>query len=236
MPADILSAVRRELTLQADEKTIAANRRFFKEAVAFYGVRTPAVEQIARRFYPQIKPLGKPRVFALCEDLFKSAFIEESFIACAWAYRFRDDFVPADFPTFERWLAQYVTNWAACDTLCNHTLGAFVEKYPQFLADLKQWTKSANRWLRRAAAVTLILPARQGKFLPDILLIADSLLADPDDLVQKGYGWMLKEASKPHQAEVFDYIMKHKATMPRTALRYAIEKMPPDLKRRAMDK
>lgn len=236
MPQDILSAVRRDLTLNADEKTIAGNQRFFKEKVTSYGVKTPIVEKIARRYYPQIKPLGKPRAFLLCEELFQSNYIEESFIACTWAYLFKEEFQPADFLTFERWLQQYVTNWATCDTLCNHTIGAFIDMYPRFLANLQPWAKSGNRWLRRAAAVTLIIPARQGKFLDDILAIADALLTDPDDLIQKGYGWMLKEASKQHQSQVFDYIMKHKATMPRTALRYSIEKMPPDLKKQAMQK
>ena len=84
--------------------------------------------------------------------------------------------------------------------------------------------------------MTLILPARKGDFLKEVFEIADLLLEDRDDMVQKGYGWMLKEASKKHQAEVFDYVMKRKAKMPRTALRYAIEKMPADLKRRAMER
>ena len=55
-------------------------------------------------------------------------------------------------------------------------------------------------------------------------------------MVQKGYGWMLKAASQAHQQEVFKYIMKRKSTMPRTSLRYAIEKMPPELKAKAMAK
>jgi 3-methyladenine DNA glycosylase AlkD len=55
-------------------------------------------------------------------------------------------------------------------------------------------------------------------------------------MVQKGYGWMLKEASKKHQPEVFDYVMSKKARMPRTALRYAIEKMPVEMRRRAMER
>jgi 3-methyladenine DNA glycosylase AlkD len=55
-------------------------------------------------------------------------------------------------------------------------------------------------------------------------------------MVQKGYGWMLKAASQSHQKEVFDYVMKYKAIMPRTALRYAIEKMPAQLKAEAMKK
>jgi len=59
---------------------------------------------------------------------------------------------------------------------------------------------------------------------------------DDDDLVQKGYGWMLKAASEAHQREVFEYVMKNKTEMPRTALRYAIEKMPEELRKAAMEK
>jgi 3-methyladenine DNA glycosylase AlkD len=90
--------------------------------------------------------------------------------------------------------------------------------------------------MRRASAVSLIIPARKGKFLNDILEIADILLLDKDDLVQKGYGWMLKAASKSHQQEIFNFVIKNKSIMPRTSLRYAIEKMPKELKRKAMEK
>jgi len=72
-------------------------------------------------------------------------------------------------------------------------------------------------------------------FLNEIFEISDILLMDRDDMVQKGYGWMLKEASKKHQVEVFDYVMRWKAKMPRTALRYAIEKMPVEMRRKAME-
>ena len=65
--------------------------------------------------------------------------------------------------------------------------------------------------------------------------MADALLIDPDDMVQKGYGWMLKAASKTYPDEVFQYVMRHKKEMPRTALRYAIEKMPEARRRRAME-
>jgi 3-methyladenine DNA glycosylase AlkD len=84
--------------------------------------------------------------------------------------------------------------------------------------------------------VSLIIPARHGKFIKDVFEIADILLLDSEDMVQKGYGWMLKAASQAHQREVFNYVMKHKAKMPRTALRYAIEKMPKVLKAKAMQK
>ena len=73
-------------------------------------------------------------------------------------------------------------------------------------------------------------------FLDDVFEIADSLLTDDDDMVRKGYGWMLKSASRAHEKEVFEYVVKNKGKMPRTALRYAIEKMPKDLKAKAMAK
>jgi len=179
---------------------------------------------------------GKNIIFVLCEELFKSGYIEESFIACEWAYRLRREFVPEDFKIFEKWVNEYFGNWATCDTFCNHTVGSFIEMYPQFLSNLKQWAKSENRWLRRGAAVTLIIPAGNGKFLPDIFEIAGILLTDKDDLVQKGYGWMLKSASKQHTQEVFDYVMRNKRIMPRTALRYAIEKMPEAMRQQAIVK
>ena len=66
--------------------------------------------------------------------------------------------------------------------------------------------------------------------------ICNVLLADENDMVQKGYGWLLKEESRKHQSEVFDYVDKNRKTMPRTALRYAIELMPKGLKAQAMKK
>ncbi|NIN63256.1 MAG: hypothetical protein GTO63_00775 [Anaerolineae bacterium] len=77
---------------------------------------------------------------------------------------------------------------------------------------------------------------RRGRCLDHIFGVADSLLTDSDDMVQKGYGWMLKVASETYQQEVFEYVMKNKTSMPRTTLRYAIEKMPQDWRREAMKK
>jgi 3-methyladenine DNA glycosylase AlkD len=109
-------------------------------------------------------------------------------------------------------------------------------KYPEFLPELKKWAVSKNRWVKRAAAVSLIIPARKGLWLEEILEIATIQLQDQDDMVQKGYGWMLKSASESQLNPVFKFVMQHKAVMPRTALRYAIEKMPADKKAKAMKK
>ncbi|HEY3375359.1 MAG TPA: DNA alkylation repair protein [Candidatus Aquicultor sp.] len=236
MPNDVISAVRDELTAHVDEATKNSYNRFFKEEVSFYGVKSATVGKIAKRFFADIKDRSEDEIFALCEELLQSDYTEEAFIAFDWTDRLHRNYRPSDFETFERWILMYVNNWAKCDTFCNHTVGSFVEQYPKYVQNLKTWTQSDNRWLRRASAVTLILPARNGMFLDDVFEIADLLLQDNDDLVQKGYGWMLKEASKAHRQQVFEYIIDKKAIMPRTALRYAIEKMPDDLRRTAMQR
>lgn len=233
---DILEKIRKELRETSDEKTRQSGQRFFREEVRLYGVKSKTVSDIARQNYVLAKGLGKEEILALCESLWKSGMMEESFIACSWSEKTGPRLIPGDFAILENWVHSYVTNWASCDTLCNHTVGDFIRKYPEYIEELKRWAGSENRWVRRASAVSLIIPARKGMFLEDIFEIADILLMDSDDMVQKGYGWMLKAASQAHQEAVFNYVMKHKAVMPRTALRYAIEKMPPDFRAKAMAK
>lgn len=233
---EIISKIRQTLIKNADEKTRIQSEYFFKEQVTVYGVKSATVQKIAREIFAEIKEKPKTEIFAVCEKLWQSGYMEESFVACVWSERLSKKFEPADFDILERWIKNYISNWASCDTLCNHTVGDFVTMYPEFLSKLKEFAQSENRWVKRAAAVSLIIPARKGLFLKDIFEIADILLMDSDDLVQKGYGWMLKAASQAHQHEVFEYVMSKKAVMPRTALRYAIEKMPEELKKLAMQK
>lgn len=233
----ILDEIRNRLKENSDEKTRESGTRFFKEQVKLYGVNTALVEKMGKEYFKIIKKdKNKTEIFALCDELWQSGYMEESFIACNWAYSLNKEYEETDWHIFEKWVKNYVGNWASCDTLCNHTIGSFVEMYPQYVNELKQWAKSANRWEKRAAAVTLIIPARKGLFLQDIFEIANILLQDKDDLVQKGYGWMLKAASQAQEKEVFNFVMENKKTMPRIALRYAIEKMPQELKEKAMQK
>jgi len=232
----IINTIRKELKQNSDPHTKATGQKYFKEEVNIYGIKTALVSKIGKTFDKEILAMDKNEVFVLCEELWQSSYMEESFIACHFSHLISKNYDPADFKVFEKWVASYVSNWASSDTLCNHTIGAFVEMYPEFLENLKKWAKSKNRWVKRASAVTLIISARHGKFLKDIFEIADILLIDGDDLVQKGYGWMLKSASQAHPKVVFEYVMKNKDKMPRTALRYAIEKMPKDFIVKAMEK
>ncbi|BFP42479.1 DNA alkylation repair protein [Flavobacteriaceae bacterium GF1] len=233
---DVLDKVRDALKSNIDENALATGQKFSKEKLKYYGVRTAVVRKIGKTFFKMIDSRSKSEIYDLCEDLWRSGYLEESIVACNWSYYLRDAYEPEDFSIFQHWINEYVNNWASCDTFCNHTMGGFLERYPDYVKKLRDFPKSGNRWMRRAAAVSLIVPARRGKFLGDILEIATILILDEDDLVQKGYGWMLKVASQPHQKEVFDFVIKNKSVMPRTALRYAIEKMPKDLRTIAMAK
>ena len=236
MAADTVASIQEELQRMADERTRRSLRRFFREEITCHGVSTSVVREIAARYYRSLDREDKKGIFALCEELLGSDACEEAFIASDWAYRLRGSSDPEDLDVFEHWLERYVNNWAKCDTLCTHAVGSLIERFPHCIVRLKAWAGSGNRWLRRASAVSLVVPARKGLFLGDVLDIADRLLHDDDDLVQKGYGWLLKEAGKRHQEEVFGFVMERRKEMPRTALRYAIEKMPAALRRQAMER
>lgn len=232
----VISQIRRELESHANSEIRKTSQRFFKEEITCYGVKSATVIAIAKKYWNVVKGRSKPKIFALCAELYQSGYIEESFIVSNWAHALSGRYEQEDLAVFRHWIDTYITNWASCDGFCNHTMGDFLEQYPEYIEELKRWTQSENRWMRRAAAVSLIVPAKHGKFLAESIGIADLLLTDKDDMVQKGYGWLLKETSRKHQKEVFDYVMKNKTVMPRTALRYAIELMPKDLKAEAMKK
>jgi 3-methyladenine DNA glycosylase AlkD len=232
--SQILERIRAELRTNTDASIQANFQRFFKEEVKYYSVKTGTVDKIANKYWKEIKSLEKQEIFNLCEDLFRSDYTEEAFIVSSWTPKLTDRFEPADLSLFKRWIDTYINNWAKCDGFCNHTIGNFVDKYPEGVKELISWTASQNRWLKRAAAVSLIVPVKNGRFLMETFRISDRLLLDKDDIVQKAYGWLLKEASRLHQNDVFQYVMKNKKTMPRTALRYAIELMPKELKAAAM--
>jgi 3-methyladenine DNA glycosylase AlkD len=232
----IIEHIRQELKASADPEIRKTSQRFFKDEIKCYGIRTATVMAIAKKYWKEIQ--GRPRheIFFLCEELYKSGYLEESFIVSNWTNSLVGRYERDDLPVFRTWIDSYITNWASCDGFCNHTMGSFIEQYPETIKELKGWTLSTNRWMRRAAAVSLILPAKHGKFLKESLEIADLLLTDSDDMVQKGYGWLLKEASRKHNTEVFDFVLLKRRSMPRTALRYAIELMPKTQKAEAMKK
>jgi 3-methyladenine DNA glycosylase AlkD len=199
-------------------------------------LETSIVRGISKKYYFNVKYLDKNRLFDLCERLLESGNWPERAIAFDWVFRCQRHYEASDFSRFEHWLNRYVVDWGGCDDFCVHAFGNLIFRYPELIPHMMKWTGSGNRWFRRAAAVVLIYSVRKGKHLDAAFQIADRLLIDKDDLVQKGYGWLLKETSRLKPGRVFDYVRAHRKVMPRTSLRYAIEKLTPRLRRLAMEK
>jgi 3-methyladenine DNA glycosylase AlkD len=197
-------------------------------------LRTGIVRKTSAEHFREVRNLPKDDILKLCEELLKenNGVLRE--IAFDWAYRLQKSYEKKDFRIFERWLKKYVKGWGSCDHLCVHPLGHLILQYPELAAKTKKWARSKIRWKKRAAAVALIPALRRKLLLKEAFQTADILLQDQEDLVQKGYGWMLKEASNRYPKEVFQYVIKNRKKMPRTALRYAIEKMPRAWKKEAM--
>jgi 3-methyladenine DNA glycosylase AlkD len=230
----ILLGIRKSLRRNINNRYKESIQRFFKEKVKNYGVKSAAVKKIAREYFVDIKNLDKEEIFRICSELLKSGYSEEKSIAFDWLFQLKKQYQKQDFKIFEQWLNKYVSDWGDCDNFCTGAFGEFILQFPRFFNKIRIWAKSKNRWMRRASAVILIYSTRRGKFIEESLKIADILLIDEDDLVQKGYGWMLKELSNLYPNLVFRYIMKNKYSMPRTALRYAVEKLPEKLRKKAI--
>lgn len=231
----MLEQLRKELKENVDETYKEGAERYFKETMTCYGVRTPIARKLGRKYFKQIKNLSKQEIFEIVETMLKTGIQEEATIAIQFTYEIRNKFVKQDFNLFEKWLENYIDNWAKDDYFCTYILNFMIKKFPELILKIKNWTKSENRWVRRASAVSFITTDKEFyNSLEYVFEIAELLLEDKDDLVQKGYGWMLKVASNFRQQEIFEFVINHKKAMPRTALRYAIEKMPRNLKEKAM--
>lgn len=104
----------------------------------------------------------------------------------------------------------------------------------RLLARVWGWTDSPNRWMRRAAAVSLLQEAKQGRLTEFVLRVAKKLLADRDGMVEKGVGWLLKEAYPRRPAEVVRFLVEEGSRASRLTLRYAAEKMTAADRRRVL--
>ncbi len=231
---NIVKTIEKELRPHIDKEYKKAQQWFFKEGIDIYGVRVGQVRSIGRKVYREIKDKSKKEIFETANQLLENKKAETTIIAFQFARTLEKQYTASDFTVFERWLKKYVNNWAACDGLCTGPIGILLTQYPELIKKTVPWRKSKNRWVRRGSAVSLIVPVKNKQSLKEIFHTADTLLKDTDDMVQKGYGWMLKEASNVYPKEVFEYVMKNKTDMPRTALRYSIEKLPKSKRKQAM--
>ena len=236
----IAQTIRQEISANLNDISSIPRRnsteRFFKHEIKCYGVSNPDSQKIGREYILRLKKQTKENVWDLCEELFRSEYLEESLIACQIAFAQKKHFTESDFDLFESWVKNYINNWAECDTFCNKVIGEMMFKFPNTVERVKSWSLSENLWVRRASAVSFIYPGKRNTYVDDQFEIALILLEDKEDMVQKGYGWMLKVLSSARLNEVFQFVQTYKARMPRTALRYAIEKMPTELKLEAIKK
>ena len=139
MKEKIIPEIRQALKDSVDEKTLKISNRYFKEGEAplVYGVGMKDVGIIGKEFYNQIQISTKKDIFEICEELWRSKYLEEAIIACLFSQSLFKKYEPSDFLIFEHWIRSYVNNWAECDTFCNHTIGAFVMMYPEYVNELK---------------------------------------------------------------------------------------------------
>ncbi len=225
---EALASIRAGLRARADGEFRRGIENFFREPVDAYGVRAPEVKAVAREAWREVKTWPDAELSKLAAELWKSGKIEEAGIAIL-IYRRRVKRCGArEFRLFERWIDRYVHNWASCDGVASWLLAASVGNEPALIGELDAWVRSRNRWKRRAAAVALLQEAKQGHNTAAILGITGALLEDPDDMVQKGVGWVLKETYPKKPAEVMRFLLPRAARTPRLVLRLAAEKMTAD--------
>jgi 3-methyladenine DNA glycosylase AlkD len=189
------------------------------------GVTAPEIHAVARDFYPRVKKLSVADRDRLCTALFASRRHEEGALVCYLYRRFAKQCGAREFALFTGWLDRYVDGWGMTDGLSLWLLGASIANDPTLIDKLDPWTRSKNRWKRRAAAVALVYSAKRGEHTGAILRIATPLIEDDDDMVQKGVGWLLKETYPKHPKEVVRFLTAKRVKTTRLVLRYAAEKM-----------
>ena len=210
--------------------TDAANlARFFKtgpgeygEGDRFLGIRVPVVRRCAREHIEL--PLRSVRA------LLKSPYHEERLLALLlMVLQFKRADEAGQRALYELYLShtKWINSWDLVDLSACHIVGAWLEgrnRHP-----LRRLARSSSLWERRIAILATFHYIKQDDFT-DTLAIATILLHDPHDLMHKAVGWMLREAGKRDQAVEERFLKTHCRTMPRTMLRYAIERFPEPLR------
>jgi 3-methyladenine DNA glycosylase AlkD len=211
-------------------------QHFFKEVVTSRGWRAPELRMLARRFTKIIKnDAGLDYLVAVADNLFRGEVLEEKGLAVLLLETSTAEFKAKEFRIFESWLKR-VTSWADHDALATYLLGPMMVTDPKRTAHALRWMKSRDRWHRRAAAVSLIRGARIAMFEAETVKVTRVLLHDQDDMVQKGLGWLLREAAKYNREFAVPLLKKIAADKktPRLVVRTGCETLPANLKAEIM--
>jgi 3-methyladenine DNA glycosylase AlkD len=227
--------VRKELKSMADPDKAAMLQRFFKTGPGYYGegdifigVMVPQSRQIAKKF-SQL-PLGEVRT------LLYSCIHEERLVALlilAWRYNssLSSSMEKEEIAKFYLEHIKQVNNWDLVDLSAPNILGAHLVDRDHRRRLLYRLAGSENVWERRIAILATLHFIRNDDF-SETLKIAGMLLHDRHDLIHKAVGWMLREVGKRDAAAEEAFLEKHWSVMPRTMLRYAIERLPESKRRR----
>ena len=186
---------------------------------------TKDIRRLSAKLFRKIKDKQIDNVLSLCEELLQQHDWALGVIAFDWAYRVKKQYNDATYAVFFGWLKNYVRGWGDCDDFCTHAFGALLQGKKELFPHILEWTNDEDFWVRRASAVILI-PSIMRRDYNGIypFQISDALMSDEHDLVQKGYGWMLKCFSQIEPESVKQYLVDKHAVMPRVAFRYALEK------------
>lgn len=214
----------------ADERVATQARVYFKghEAVSFFGVAAPALRQIERELYQAVKGHWTvAEAVDCCELLLKEQRQEARLVGMLLLAHYHKAFEPELLDQLETWLAKdYCNNWALVDTLSPMVIAPLLRRFPALLPRVEAWTLATNLWLRRASLVALIPLARKGEHLDVAYANAERLFGDTEDLIHKATGWLLREAGKADLPRLQAFLVQHGPRLPRTTLRYAIERFP----------
>jgi 3-methyladenine DNA glycosylase AlkD len=228
------TSLRATLKAHADPVNAEGAQRFFAGGVKTYGVRRERLDGIARDTVRELQAGGGlAAALRIADGLYRSQNMDEAALAARILVRFAGQLTPVHFAAFDRWVDR-LDYWASCDSLSTQVIGPVVRDHPGLIRRLVPWTRAPHRWRRRAAMVSLIPRARTGKGLPEIFAMTDRLLGDPDDMVQKGVGWLLKEATRHRADEVIAYLIANRTHTSRLVLRYASENLTPAQRARVL--
>ncbi|MFM2321710.1 MAG: hypothetical protein RL612_857 [Actinomycetota bacterium] len=209
--------------------------RFFKtgpgeygEGDVFIGVTVPQSRSVAKQFYLmpliELQKLAKSKIH---QERFVAQLILLNYFEKAKEQKGRKEY----FDIWMSWLyAGYVNNWDLVDVV-GFRFGTFLHDQTNHMKLLNQLAKSKVLWERRTAMIFAGSFIRAGQYTPT-LVIADKLIDDEHDLIHKAVGWMLREVGKRDVSLLRQFLSDYAATMPRTALRYAIEKLPESERKR----
>jgi 3-methyladenine DNA glycosylase AlkD len=225
-PAETAKLGLRLIKEKADPVRAAGAQRYFKEPFQCYGLTAVQARGLAQQIFQMIKPRWTVEdAIQFCEILLPNPFHEAKALGILILERYRRDFPKSLFARIKGWLAKdYCNSWAAVDGLCPDAVGALLEKYPELMDEIKVWAGSPNRWVRRASIVSFLKLAKKPQHLESIYRMSASHFGDDDDLIQKANGWLLREAGKTDMKRLEQFLLKNGPSIPRTTLRYAIER------------